>query len=233
VTTGDPSGPDIAPDGGPGERPGSGPAKGAARPGDGRAGIPGTARWARVVTEVLAPAHLVMALPLIVGWRATAPSLTGVLWGGAAALFCGAIPYAFILAGVRSGRLTDRHVFRRDQRLTPLVLAVGCVIAGLAALILLGATKAVVVLVVGMLSALLVIAPITAFWKISLHAAVAGGTATALTLAFGPYAAALAWPLTVLVAASRVSLRAHTPAQVTVGTLVGALVPLAVYWVAG
>ncbi len=190
-------------------------------------------RWARVVTEVLAPAHLVIALPPLVGWRATAPGLAGLLWGVAAAVCCGVIPYAFILAGVRSGRITDRHVFRRDQRLVPLVLGGVCVVAGLAAMMLLDATKAVVVLVVGMLSALLVIAPVTAFWKISLHAAVAGGTAMALTVTFGLYAAAVAWPLTVLVAASRVALRAHTPAQVIAGALVGALVPLGVYVISG
>lgn len=186
-------------------------------------------RWARAVSEILSPAHLVIVLPFAIGWRATWPEFTGALWGLIASLFCGAVPYAVILAGVRAGRLTDKHIVRRDQRMVPLALALASVLAGLAALLVFRATPAVVVLVLGMLGALVVIVPVTAFWKISLHTAVAAGAATALTVTFGPYAAALAWPLTALVAAARVALRAHTTAQVIVGGLVGSLVPFGVY----
>ncbi|MEV5409557.1 hypothetical protein AB0K60_12070 [Thermopolyspora sp. NPDC052614] len=188
--------------------------------------------WARAVTEILAPAHLVIALPLVIGWRATWPDPAGVWWGLTASLFCGIVPYAVILAGVRAGRLTDRHVVRRDQRMGPLALALASVVAGLAALLAFRATPAVVVLVLGMLGALVVIVPITTFWKISLHAAVAAGAATALTITFGLYAAAVGWPLVLLVAAARVALRVHTFAQVVAGALVGALVPLGVYLLA-
>jgi membrane-associated phospholipid phosphatase len=189
--------------------------------------------WARAVTEILAPAHLVIVLPLAIGWRATWPELAGVWWGLAASLFCGVVPYAVILAGVRAGRLTDRHIVRRDQRIGPLALALASVVAGLAALLLFRATPAVVVLLLGMLGALVVIVPITTFWKISLHTAVAAGAATALTVTFGPYAALVGWPLVLLVAAARVALRVHTVAQVVAGALVGALVPLGVYLLAG
>lgn len=191
------------------------------------------ARWARVVTEAFAPAHLVVVLPLVIGWHATWPRVTGALWGMAAALFCGVIPYGIILAGVKAGRLTDRHIVRRDQRLVPLLLAVVSVVTGLGMMIRLGATREVMILVVGMLAALAVIVPITAFWKISLHAAVAGGTALALTVAFGPPAAAVAWPLTAVIAASRVTLRHHTLPQVAAGTVAGTLIPLAVFLLAG
>src|SRR5690606_6149009 len=134
-----------------------------------------------------------------------------------------------------------------EQRVRPLVLALASVVAGLGALLVLGAIPAVVVLVVGMLVALAVIAPITAFWKISLHAAVAAGTAVVLTVTFDGVAAAPAWWLTVTVvvvaaglagslsvavAAARVALGAHTVAQVVAGGLVGSLVPLGVYLLA-
>lgn len=189
--------------------------------------------WARAVTEILSPAHLVIVLPPVIGWRATWPESGGIWWGLTASLFCGVVPYAVILAGVRAGRLTDRHIVRRDQRIVPLALASASVVAGLAALLVFRATPAVVVLVLGMLSALAVIVPITAFWKISLHTAVAAGAATALTVTFGPVAAAVAWPLVLLVAAARVTLRVHTLAQVIGGALVGSLVPLGVYLLAG
>lgn len=190
-------------------------------------------RWARAVTEILAPAHLVIALPPVIGWQATWPDFAGVWWGLAASLFCGVVPYGVILAGVRAGRITDRHVVRRDQRVVPLALAFGSVVAGVAALIVFGAPPPVVVLLLGMLGALVVIVPITVFWKISLHAAVAAGVATALTVTFGPYAGAVGWPLVPLVGAARVALRVHTVGQVIAGALVGCLVPLGVYLLAG
>jgi membrane-associated phospholipid phosphatase len=78
-----------------------------------------------------------------------------------------------------------------------------------------------------MLAGLVVTIAITRYWKISLHTAVAAGTVTILTIVFGPaflatgvIAAATGW--------SRGHLRDHTPLQVTLGAILGALVAAAV-----
>lgn len=48
---------------------------------------------AHMVSRVLHPGYLLMGLPLVVGWLATWPSVTGLAWGALAALFCGVLPY--------------------------------------------------------------------------------------------------------------------------------------------
>lgn len=178
-------------------------------------------RLARVVTEAFSPAHLVIALALAVGATSTSPPLAGLAWGALAALMAGVLPYAFLLHGVRHGRYTDRHVPLRQQRTVPLAVAGASVIAGVALLALLGAPQVLTALAVAMLVGLALTVAITQAWKISVHTAVAAGSATILTLVYGGPLATTA----LLVAAtgwSRVVLRAHTTAQVTAGALLGA-----------
>lgn len=86
-------------------------------------------------------------------------------------------------------------------------------------------------LVVAMLAGLAVALAVTAFWKISVHTAVAGGTVSVLVLTYGS-AVALTAPLVALIGWSRVELRDHTPMQVLVGGIVGASVAAMVFTLA-
>ncbi|WP_328508571.1 hypothetical protein OG981_03085 [Streptomyces mirabilis] len=81
-------------------------------------------RIARVITEAFAPGILVVVILLAVGWYSTR-SLTGTSWGLLAALFCGIIPYGFIIWGARRGHWTDRHIKQHRQRTIPLVATMG------------------------------------------------------------------------------------------------------------
>ena len=87
-------------------------------------------RLARAVTEVLAPAVLVSVLLVLLGWHSTGFRGRGLLLGLVAALFESVLPFLYILSGVRRGRLSDRHVGERSQRLVPLL--VGASVAGVA-----------------------------------------------------------------------------------------------------
>ncbi|WP_030853401.1 hypothetical protein [Streptomyces sp. NRRL F-4474] len=174
---------------------------------------------ARVLSDVLAPANLVVALLLLVGWHGTG-SWTGLGWGLLAALFCGAVPIAIITVGVRRGALTDQHIRVRRQRVVPMALSLVSVLAGVALLRALGAPADVFALVVAMLVGLVSSLLVTVAWQISIHMSVAGGTVMILLLVFGPavlpaaaVAAAVGW--------SRLALRAHTPAQLLAGTALG------------
>lgn len=187
-------------------------------------------RVARVVTEAFAPAVLVVGVLPAVGWHSTR-SLAGVGWGLLGALFCGGIPIAFIVYGVKRGYWTDRHVRIRQQRAIPIVCTAVSVVVGLAVLLWMGAPREVVALVVAMLAGLAVALAVTAFWKISVHTAVAGGTVAVLMLTYGPVVAVAA-PLVALIGWSRVELRDHTPMQTFVGGLVGAVVAAMVFTLA-
>ncbi|MFF4650544.1 phosphatase PAP2 family protein [Streptomyces sp. NPDC001380] len=168
---------------------------------------------------MLAPANLVIALLLVIGWHSTG-GIVGVGWGLLAALFCGVVPLGIILRGVRRGRLTDKHIRVRRQRLVPMGLSLLSVAAGIVLLYALHAPAEVSALVVAMLVGLVTSLAVTTGWQISIHNAVAGGTVMILLLAYGPAAlpAALA---AVGIGWSRLVLRAHTLPQVLAGTALG------------
>ena len=185
-------------------------------------------RLATLVTNFFAPAHLVIGLLLVVGAASHPSPLRGLGWGAVAALLVGVLPYAWVLRAVRRGRFTSRHIPERTQRMLPLAVAATAAAAGLAILVILNAPRPVVALIVAMLAGLAVTAAVTRYWKISLHTGVAAGTATILTIVFGPgllatgvVVAAIGW--------SRVHLRDHTPLQVMTGAIVGAVVAAAVF----
>jgi membrane-associated phospholipid phosphatase len=69
---------------------------------------------------------------------------------------------------------------------------------------------------------------ITLWWKISVHAAIAAGAATVLTLVFGT-ALLAAWPLVALICWSRVQVGDHTPAQVLAGVALGVVVNATIF----
>jgi hypothetical protein len=184
-------------------------------------------RTARLVTDTLAPANLVMAILLIIGWHSTS-SMTGLGWGVLAALFCGGIPFAVILAGVRAGWWTDKHVKVRSQRPAVFLATALSVIIALTLLALCNAPQEILALVVAMLVGLLSVMLVNHWWKVSVHTAVASGVATILTLSYGAQLLLL-YAAVAVIGWSRVALRDHTVAQTIVGAGVGGLVAAVVF----
>ncbi|MGW5901453.1 hypothetical protein ACWFQ6_06725 [Streptomyces althioticus] len=179
------------------------------------AAVPDERRSARLVTEVLAPANLVIGVLLVIGWHSTS-SLAGAGWGLLAGAFCGGLPIAYIVAGVRRGRWTDKHLKVRSQRWIPLFVTLGSVLVGTGLLLALDAPREVVALVAGLVLTMAVMI----WWKVSVHTAVASGVAVVITVAYGWWAALLFLGVAA-VGWSRVSLRDHTTAQVIAGTILG------------
>ncbi len=180
-------------------------------------------RVARIVSEVLAPAVLVALLLVVVGWHAGEASGVSRWWGLPGAIFAAVIPLGYVLHGVRTGRLTDHHIPDRAARRVPLLFGVASLCAGLILLVLLGAPREVLALLVAGGTGLVIFALVTHWWKMSIHAGVAAGALATMAVIYGP-AALLGAPLVVLGGWARVRLTAHTPAQVVVGALAGAIV---------
>jgi hypothetical protein len=180
-------------------------------------------RTARIASEVLAPAVLVAGLLLVVGWHAGDQPGVSRWWGLPGALFAAGIPLAYVLRGVRQGRLTSHHIPEREHRRVPLLFGIASVAAGLLVLVLLGAPREVLALLAAGGVGLVVFTVVTHWWKMSIHAGVAAGTATTLTVVYGPLAL-LSVPLVLLAGWARVRLSAHTGAQVIAGALVGAVI---------
>lgn len=142
-----------------------------------------------------------------------------------AVAFTMAIPWLALVAMRWSGRVSDMHVTRREQRWPLLLIAFGSILTGLGVLTA-TAAPAVVVAEVGLfLLGLLIVGTVNLFWKLSIHAAVASFAALYCLLPL-PLGAHLAILVVALVGWSRVRIGHHTPGQVLAGTVVGVLVSL-------
>lgn len=185
-------------------------------------------RTARALTEVGAPAVLLGVLPVVLSLATADTVAGGVTWAVVTALFFAVIPFGWVLAGVRRGRLTDHHIGRRSQRRGPLLVGLGCMVTGwVVALVGHAPSTLVAYLSTVLLEAAAAVA-VTLVWKISLHSWIAALGATALVVVFGPWALLTA-PLVAAVGWSRVRLGDHTPAQVAAGLAAGVLVTAALF----
>jgi membrane-associated phospholipid phosphatase len=182
---------------------------------------------ARIITEVSGPAVCAVTGLLVVAIR-NAGSGVGAAWGGFAALFVAGIPMGYIAKGVKAGKWSDHHVADRTKRAVPLLIALASVAVCAALLAAVDAPQELVALVLAMLAGLAVVLAVTHWWKVSIHAAVAGGLLGIFVILFGPWAL-LGLPMLAAVAWSRTVLDAHTWPQVAVGALLGAAVAAAVF----
>jgi len=103
----------------------------------------------------------------------------------------------------------DHHVGEREKRPKVILAILGSVLAGVVLMVVLGAPRELLALMAAMAAGLVVTLAITLVWKVSMHAAVAAGTAVILVLVFGPVLNAL-WGVVALIGWSRVALRDHT-----------------------
>jgi len=186
-------------------------------------------RLARIVTEALSPAVVVLLLPLAVAWHATGGSLAATVgWGVLVAVFYSVLPMAFLVHGARRGRWDGHWVRDRAQRTVPLLMCLVSALAGMGVMLLFDAPDAVVALAWAMICTLVACLVITRWWKISVHAAVAGGAVAMVTFLYGPWLLVLV-PLVALVCWSRVAVTDHTVGQVLAGALLGPLVGGAIF----
>jgi membrane-associated phospholipid phosphatase len=185
--------------------------------------VPRRLRAARLVSELLSPPAILVVLALVVAWDSSPTPGAAVVWGAIAAAFASLLPYALILRGVRQGRLADRNISVRQQRVGFGVVAIASIMTGLAVLAAFDAPAEMVALLGSIAVGVACGWVITLWWKISVHAAIAAGAATVLMLVHGT-ALLAAWPLVALVAWSRVQVGDHTPAQVLAGVALGVLV---------
>jgi hypothetical protein len=185
-------------------------------------------RLARFASEAFAPAVLVAGLMLVIGWHSGGEPGVSRWWGLPGMLFAVAIPLAYVLRGVRTGRLTSHHIPEREHRRGPLLFGIASVAVGLPLLVLLGAPRDVPALMAAGGVGLVVFAAVTHWWKMSIHAGVAAGTVATLVAVFGPVGL-IGVPAALLACWSRVRLSAHTPAQVVAGAVVGAVIAATVF----
>lgn len=186
------------------------------------------AKAAAWLTELFAPVVVMAATILVMAWHSSDSIGAALLWGGLGIALAAAVPFSYLLRGVRRGRWGDHHVPDRASRVVPMLVGIGCVVVLLAIYVVADAPRDMLALVASMVAGGVVTLAITKWWKISIHAAVAAAAVAVLVIVFG----AIAGSGAVVVAAvgwSRVQLKSHTVPQVVAGALLGMVIAAAVF----
>ncbi len=173
---------------------------------------------ARALSHILAPATVSVPMILLVAFYHAKSTSSALIYAAITLCFACIGPLAYILLGVRLGKISDTDVSKRSERIGPFIFGLASLSLGWLVLIL---THCPVVLTtvtfIALVSGLLMLL-ITFWWKISMHASTLAGAATILTVLYGT-AMLPTFALVVLVSWARVVLHRHTVAQVVAGAL--------------
>lgn len=196
------------------------PATGDGHPDVDRLAAAAPSRLADAISLVTDPAIVVVATVLLVALRAGPSPGRALAWAAAAIVFCVLLPYAALLLFLRAGRVADRQIVRREQRLIPGLVALACLVAGLGLLAVLRAPRPLLALVVADVAGLVALLVAGLRAKPSLHTAVVAGAVAVAVLTLGWWGVALA-PLVPVVGWARVRGGRHTVGQVIAGATIG------------
>jgi membrane-associated phospholipid phosphatase len=178
---------------------------------------------ARYVSIILSPVTVSLPAIFLVALYHQEPS--SLFFAAIVVLFLSIGPMLYILVGVSLGKFSDIDVSIRSQRLGPFLFGITSSLLGFFILLFNHAPKNLetVLLAASIIGLILMI--ITFWWKISMHASGISGTVTFLAVLYGKYVLP-AYLLVFLVGWSRVVLKRHTIAQVTVGAILTAAITL-------
>jgi membrane-associated phospholipid phosphatase len=194
-------------------------------------------RLARFVSSVSHPLYISPAVILAASFSSTDSTAAALYWWAIYQVFATFIPLADLIWRRRTGRISDWHVSRREERKWPIIFGIAYSAAGGLAFWLLSGPNILLACMVSGLALAVITLIVTSFWKISLHLMGNASLAVILLAAldaplFGVAGAILCFYL-VVVAVSRYAVKAHTPAQLIAGALAGITVTWIVFRLMG
>jgi len=189
-------------------------------------------RFARYVSNILAPATISLPFILLVAFYQAQDKLSALIYACITLFFLSVGPLLYIIIGVRLGKLSDIDVSRRSQRFGPFLFGIVSVTIGWIVLSLINGPRNLQTVMIMTIFSGTVMMVITLWWKISMHASSLGGVATMLTALYGAVMLPL-FILLILVSWSRVVLRRHTVPQVIAGSLAGIVLTLVILKIRG
>lgn len=149
-------------------------------------------------------------------------------------LITGLIPFALIALLIKLGKISDRSISDRSQRLVPMITAVICYLAAAAYVRIIGGPLWLSLFFIGATVSSITALIITRWWKISAHSTAVGGMVGMMAW-FGLAGLAnvdtMIWLSAVILLAgatstARLILNRHTLAQVTAGFFLGCIAEL-------
>jgi len=182
---------------------------------------PKAEKIAKIISLVEQPPFLSVVPFVLICMLMSKDVMTGVLGSVIAIVVAVVLPVVNIMYFSKKFDNSDRlDVVNKEQRMKPLIIGVICYGFGTALLYLIGAPWIAVVLMLCYTIVTAIIAAITPYWKISIHACGIIGPSIGLTVAFGPIGL-LYFLLLPPVMWSRYVLQKHTPLQLVMGAVVG------------
>ena len=181
------------------------------------------ARWVSILFD-----SSVLSIPIFLAFGWIEAGISGLGWATLTLVIVTGIPLAYLLLGRRLGWVSDLEMTKRSERPRFILVSLSSDLLALLVLRTLGGPFLLTVIVLTYFCLAITMLSISSFWKVSLHMAGVSGFSTALLFVFGIPAlgAFLSLPL---VAWARLRRRKHTPAQLVVGAILGALVTTLVF----
>lgn len=189
--------------------------------------------WARLVSDLLSPPVLWGALAFPIAFQSAASAAQALMWAMIYVALVIIVPMIYITWMVKRGKISDIHMGVRGQRLKPFLVSLAATTVAWWTLRALGAPSVVSQLALSGMIQIAVLTLITLVWQVSMHAMSTAAAVVGAVWAYGSIALLIMIPLLVLVAAARLSLNRHTPAQIVVGAMIGLVVPVLIIGAAG
>jgi len=177
-------------------------------------------RWAVILSNIFIPPTWSVLLFWSLSAKFGHSAWKIILWGTTGTLFTAVIPILYVKWLQKKGAITHKHIPLRSQRHGTYVLSIALLLLTFDLLFVFKAAPFLLAAVLALVGNTMVIFVINLFWKISAHMTGTAGPLIILTVAFGWWIAPF-YLFLFLIGWSRIFLKAHTPAQVIWGGLVG------------
>ena len=189
-------------------------------------------RIASLTSNILNPFLVSFVFILLLSFKSTPSALDAIKWS-LISVAASILPvFGVIVYLVRSQKLESIFINVRKQRTKIYLLAGVCGVVGYVILYYLEAPRELIATFMAGLSAVFVFMCVNFFWKISLHTALIAASVTVLIILYGSVAA-VSVALVPLIGWSRIELKHHSPAQVTAGALLAAVIVVVVFYLFG
>lgn len=185
-------------------------------------------KLAKRLSDIFNPYYASAPFFLIVVAGSSPDFAAGIVYFFITVLFFSVLPVWDIHRRIKFGLVTDAHISRREDRIKPFLFSLGCAVAGLATIHAIGAPVQIQAVSWTVVLTGAVITAITAFWKISLHAAAISSIVVALVALYGPYML-LTSILVPVVAWARLTLKKHSVGQILAGISIAVVIAVAVF----
>ena len=182
--------------------------------------------WARLVSDIISPPIVWAILVIPVAFQYAQSTVNAIFWAVLYGIFICLLPILYVAYQVWRGNISDIHMKNRRERIRPLLVSILCTSIVWWLLKVLGAPRVFPLLALMTLLQMTLIAVITLGWQISMHMMSITGAVVIVAIIFSVTTALLLVPVVPLVAAARLNLKRHTPAQIIAGTVIGALLPV-------